>query len=309
MIKKNIKYFLILLIILLSAKATASIDNKIIVKVEDEIITSYELKNKILTTLFLSGQEINQTNINNLKKASLDSLILEKLKITELRKYEIKNDNIRTSKYLNSISSNNIKDLINRFKMNNLNFDLYKKEIETQMMWQEFVYNFYSSKINLDENTINSELNNQLNRDSKIKEFKISEIEIRSNLNEPNDDKIKEVQTTISNIGFANAATKLSISSTAINNGEIGWISSNSMSDQIKKIIFSLKIGEVSKPIIQQDTITFLKLQDMREIKINKVNIDELKKKIIDQKKNELYNLYSRSHLSKLKNISFIEYK
>ena len=120
MIKKNIKYFLILLIILFLAEAKASIDNKIIVKVEDEIITSYELKNKILTTLFMSGQEINQTNINNLKKTSLDSLILEKLKITELRKYEIKSDNIRTSKYLNSISSNNIKDLINRFKMNNL---------------------------------------------------------------------------------------------------------------------------------------------------------------------------------------------
>ena len=74
------------------------------------------------------------------------------------------------------------------------------------------------------------------------------------------------------------------------------------------KKLFSLKVGDVPKPLIQQQSITFLKLLDVRETKINKVNIDELKK-IIDQKKNELYNLYSRSHLSKLKNISFIEYK
>ena len=36
---------------------------------------------------------------------------------------------------------------------------------------------------------------------------------------------------------------------------------------------------------------------------------NHLKKDLIDQKKNELFNLYSRSHLSKLKNTSLIEYK
>ena len=101
---------------MLSTNVIASIDNKIIVKVGEEIITSYELKNKILTTLFLSGQEINQSSINNLKKQSLDSLIFDKLKLAELKKYEIETDNFRTNRYLNSISSNNIKDLIDNQK-------------------------------------------------------------------------------------------------------------------------------------------------------------------------------------------------
>ena len=306
---KKIKLLFSFLIILLSTNVIASIDNKIIVKVGEEIITSYELKNKILTTLFLSGQEINQSSINNLKKQSLDSLIFDKLKLAELKKYEIETDNFRTNRYLNSISSNNIKDLIDRFEKNNLNFDLYKKEIEIQMMWQELIYNIYSSKINIDENTVNNELNNQLIKKSSVKEFKISEIEIPSSMDETNEKNIKDVIDEISKIGFANTAVKLSISSSARNNGEIGWVNSNSLSKKMKEIIFSLKVGDVSKPLIQQQSITFLKLLDVRETKINKVNIDELKKKIIDQKKNELYNLYSRSHLSKLKNISFIEYK
>ena len=294
---------------MLSTNVIASIDNKIIVKVGEEIKSSNELKNKILTTLFLSGQEINQSSINNLKKQSLDSLIFDKLKLAELKKYEIETDNFRTNRYLNSISSNNIKDLIDRFEKNNLNFDLYKKEIEIQMMWQELIYNIYSSKINIDENTVNNELNNQLIKKSSVKEFKISEIEIPSSMDETNEKNIKDVIDEISKIGFANTAVKLSISSSARNNGEIGWVNSNSLSKKMKEIIFSLKVGDVSKPLIQQQSITFLKLLDVRETKINKVNIDELKKKIIDQKKNELYNLYSRSHLSKLKNISFIEYK
>ena len=39
-------------------------ENRIIVKVNNNVITSYELKNKILTTLILSNEEINQKNIN-----------------------------------------------------------------------------------------------------------------------------------------------------------------------------------------------------------------------------------------------------
>ena len=36
------------------------IENKIILKIENEIITNYEIKNKILRSLVLSGQEIHK---------------------------------------------------------------------------------------------------------------------------------------------------------------------------------------------------------------------------------------------------------
>ena len=46
----------------------AKIQNKIVLKVENEIITQHEVKNKILTELLLSGQKVTQENINNQKK-------------------------------------------------------------------------------------------------------------------------------------------------------------------------------------------------------------------------------------------------
>ena len=48
---------------IVSSSVYGNISSKIIVKVENEIITNYDLKNKILTTLVLSGQEINQKNV------------------------------------------------------------------------------------------------------------------------------------------------------------------------------------------------------------------------------------------------------
>ena len=70
-----------------------------------------------------------------------------------------------------------------------------------------------------------------------------------------------------------------------------------------------MKLGEVSKPIIQQNSIIFLKLNDKRSAKLKELDKMKLRKDLIVQKKNELFNLYSRSHLSKLKNTSLIEYR
>ncbi len=305
---KKLIFYIILSIIFLSKNAIAQINNKIILKVENEIITSYELKNKILTTLFLSNQEINQSNIDKLKKKSVELLIEDKLKLIELKKYNFKADNSRTRKYLNSISSNNIQNLIENFNKNNLDFDLFKKEVETQLKWQELIYNIYKNKISIDENIINDELKNLMGKNTNFKEFKISEIEIFASEND-NKNKIKEVQDEINKNGFSVAAIKLSMSTSSKNKGNLGWINSKSLSNQIKDIITSMKVGDVSKPIFQQDRILFLKLDDIREISLDTNDIEKFKNKIIDQKKNELFNLYSKSHLSKLRNVSYIEYK
>lgn len=287
----------------------SEIDNKIVVKVENEVITSYEIKNKILTTLFLANQEINQSNVNKYKKSAIDQLILNRLKSIELSKYKIKNNDIKTSEYLNSISSNDIVGLIENFKKSGLSFDIYKKEIETHLMWQELIFKLYTDKINIDKSIIDNELNNFLKKQSFIKEFKISEIEIISNNDQSDEIRIKEIQEEISNNGFSNTAIKFSISSSSQNFGDLGWINSKSLSENISKIISTMNIGEISSPIKRNNSILFLKLEDIKKTKTNNLDNDELRKKIINQKKNELYNLYSKSHLSKLRNTSFIEYR
>ena len=306
---QRIIFLVKILIILFSSNLFANVDNKIVITVEDEIITSYEVKNKVLTSLFLAKQDINQTKVDQFKKQSIELLIQEKLKIIELKKLNIKADNLRINTYLNSISSNNIKSLKNSFKKNNLDFDLFKKGIETQFMWQEFIYIRYKDKINIDEEIINKELNKSLNSKKNIKEVKLSEIEIGIDENLTIEKEVERIKALIAKNGFANTAFTVSISPSAENKGELGWINSKSLSKKIVNIISKLKIGEISKPIISQNSILFLKLVDTRETRSEKVNLDEIKEKIINQKKNELFNLYSNSHLSKLRNTSFIEYK
>ena len=291
-----------------SFNADAVKNNSILVKVGNEIITSHEVKNKILINLVLNKKEINQANINEQKSIILDVLITQKLKKIELSKYKITAPKEQINKYLSSFNSGNINDLKRIFENNNLNFELFYNDIETELKWQNLIYSLYSKNIKINESLVDQEIKEIILNKQDIIEYKISEIEFITN-EENQNQKIINVKNKIEKDGFENTAKELSISTTAVNGGDLGWINKNSLSKEINLIISKMSINDVSKPIIKSNSIIFLKLNDKKKSKPKNINTTELKKNIINQKKNELFTLYSRSHLSKLKNNTYIEYK
>ena len=287
----------------------ASYKNKIIVKIGNEIITEYEIKNKILGSLILTNEEINQENINRLKKQSLENLKIQKLKKIELSKYEIKTNPLELNSYLKQLTKDNLSYIQERFELNGLDFNLYKEEIELQIKWQKYIYNLYERRINIKDEDIDNEVEILIKNKKDIIKYKLSEIEILIDDQPDNKKIIENLYSEIKIKGFANAAKKFSISNSAANNGELGWINEESLSKKIYEYVSKLKIGDVTEPIKRQNSILILKLVDKSKTKKDEINLENLKKNVLNQKKNELFNLYSNSHLSKLKNSTLIEYK
>ena len=306
---KFITISIILVFLFLNKSANAKFKNNIVVKIENEIITNFEIKNKILSTLILSNQEINQKNINSIKSKALDSLTQLKLKKIELSKYNISDDLDQVNRYLNSISSNDINSIKLKFEKNNVEFDLFIDEIKTEFKWQKFIYEIYSKKINIDAVSLDGEVKKILEDKVDITEYRISEIEVERKLNQSPKDIISTIQEKIDQLGFETTALNYSIATSSSNKGDLGWINSKSLSKNFFNVLSRMNINDISSPIEKQNVIIFLKLTDKRKTKAENIDVNELKKKLISQKKNELFNLYSRSHLSKLKNKSLIEYK
>ena len=96
----------------------------------------------------------------------------------------------------------------------------------------------------------------------------------------------------ISELGFENTANKNSIALSANENGYLGWLKSTTLNKEIYKKIKELKKGELSKPIFQQDSIVILKLNDKRFINKEKINIENLKKELIKQKRKIIYIIF-----------------
>ena len=309
MIKYLLKRVIILLIFFLNTFSATAMKNDIIVKINNNIVTAYELKNKLKTSLILSGQEINQENINKNKNQALNYLINLKLKKNELDKYKVEIANININNQLLYLSSNNINSFKNKFKKFNLSYDLFLNELKIETAWKQLMFEIYNKKVKINQNEVNNQVTNYAKNNSKIIEYKISEIEVIVDQNSEIEKKINFIKNQIERIGFTKTAATFSNSSTASNEGDMGWINKDSLNNKILNIVSEMKIGDVSKPIINLNNILFLKLYDKRSTKTKDLNLKELSNKINRQKENELFGLYSTSHLSKIKNNALIEYK
>ncbi len=307
------KIIFFIILININSNVFAITKNTIIANVDNQIVSSYELKNKVKTILFLANQIVDQENVNLVKQKALQQLIDYKLKKDQVIKFGIQlNNTAQVDNHIKKISSKYQTDIAGMkkiFQTNGLDFEIYLDETKTEFSWQKMIYEKYRNKIFLDEEEIQIELNNFLKNQSDLQEYKLGEIELPLK-NNPEDKKtIIEVNNEINKIGFKNAAIKYSISTSSSNGGDIGWINSKSLSENILSRISKMNIGDISQPIIQTNTIIILKLLDQKKIDINEKNLNELREKIVKSKQNQLLSLYSNNHLSKLKNNVLIEIK
>ena len=140
-----------------------------------------------------------------------------------------------------------------------------------------------------------------------IKEITVDNdaIKIELALKTKNEDKKNEVVKSINEIGFENSAATYSFSESAKIGGDIGWINENSLNNNIRKNISSLKVGEFTKPIILSNGILILKLINIKN-STTTIDIENELKKAINYERNRQLNQYSKIYYNKIKkNLDF----
>ena len=308
--KKKLLVYSLFLKIIFTTNAFAQIQNKILVKVDNAIITSYDLENKIKSLLHLANQEVNQTNINKTKNVAIQSLINLKIKQIELKNFDIKENEEEIAKQINRLANGNINQFKQGFVSKNLDYNFFLNELKTELKWNTLIYLIYNKKVKVEESEIRDQLEKIVKSNSSNVELKLSEIQILSTGDEVKDQQsIKSIKDQINEFGFGLTAMRNSNSTSSKQNGNLGWINMRSFSKKIYEILSKMNVGDVSSPIISSNNILFLKIMDKRVSKPDEIDKSKLKKDLENQRKNELFTLYSNSHLSKIKNKIFIQYQ
>ena len=302
--KINSIYIKILNIIFLLSFFTSNLiafENKIIVKINNEIITSVDIQNEINYLKILNPEVINldKKKLINIAK---NSLIREKVKIVALldviEEIKVKDE------YLDKIIENSYKkigiDTIDQYKNylknNQLRIEYIKNKISIEAIWNELIYKKFNSKIVIDKDKIINEVKN--NPDVKML---LSEIIFQVKNKNDLDKKYNDIEKDIQNEGFENAALIHSISNSASSGGEIGWINKNSLNETIKDALLNLKIGEYSKPILTQSGFLIIKINDVKTNLFNEESIEKKVDNLIRIKTNQQLNQLSNIYLNKIK--------
>ena len=278
-----------------------AVENKILIKINNEIISTIDIYNEIKYLKFINPklENLSQENIFEIAR---NSLIREKIKQIELL-----NNNINLEvdkKILEKIKKNFLK----RFEINsnqefqtflskeNLNEKDIMQKIIIENLWNSLIVKKFIKDVKIDEESIKKEINEM----EFQSEYNLSELVFELNDKENVNSKYEIILDKINNESFEDAVILFSISETSKTGGSLGWIKESSLNKKIRDELVFFKSGEFSKPIVIPGGFLILKINDIRKVK-REINIEKEIQAVIKNKTNKQLNQFSIMYFNKVK--------
>lgn len=284
---------------------------KIKYKIENEIITNIDIEEEKKYLIFFNPNLKNLTT-EQITKISENSLIREIIKKRELKRIF---KDFEDKKFIDKVKLNLFKfkgvSNENEFKKilfsQDINYERVIDKIKYEGMWNELIFRKYINSVRINEKNLKLKLTNKISNNKKF-EYNLSEIlfEIKG-VNDLNK-LYKEILDYININSFDAAVSKYSISNSSLSGGKLGWIKETLLSENLVKILSSLKNGSITKPIKYPNGYLVLKINNKREIRQN-IDLEKELQEMIKFEQNKQLNQFSLLFYKKLKqNIEINEY-
>ena len=314
------KYFIFVILFILLLETKLLSDEKfegLIVSVDSEAITTYDLSERIKLVLKALNLEDNIKNRDSVRDRVLELLILEKIKKIESEKFNIE------------ITDEELKDIISKMydfpvdeyekfknflEQENIDIDVIKEQLSAELMWKKFTRQKFSSKITINKSEVDTLANNLMNKVGKV-EYNYSEI-LFKNVKENDWENTKKRMNTVlslleSKSSFDLVAKKFDENISTTNPERNRWVLVDNLDDDLRNVLNKLDVGEIKSDIKIKNGYKILKLNEKRIfgleaftysfIKFSSFNRDlnELKSKNITCESNEdEFNLEDISFVS-----------
>jgi len=301
------KYRLLIyfLLIFFNFNNTHTFENKILIKIDNDIITTIDLYNETNYLLALN-QDLKNLEKNTIFEIAKNSLIKDKIKTKELRK-NFENLEVE-EKILNEIiisiyknkNFNNYEGFVDHLNKVDVSLEYIKNKISIELLWNNLVTKKFLKNVLIDKDKIKKDLQKNFNKSSK--DYLLSEIVFDVKDSKDYEVKVELIESDIAQKGFLNAVLIHSISNSASNrNGDIGWVNENSLNIKIKKIIGELKAGDHTKPIEIPGGFLILKINEIKIVENQMIDLNKKINEAINLERNNQLNNYSNIYFNKIK--------
>jgi len=304
-LEKKLRVLLIIFSILfLNIKISIALENKILFKVDNEIITTIDIFEEI-RFLKSFNPEINDLNEKDLFEISKNSILRDKVKKIEIMNFvkELKVDDKFLLRFIKNkyskIGINSLEKFEDYLINNNLNKNNITEKFYIEIIWNDLIFQKFKNKVVIDKEKIKNEILENP-RKKRQKELLLSEITFSPNNKKNFQIKYEKILQDIESLGFKKTALIHSNSNTATNGGLIGWIKEDNLNKNIKGIISKLSIGQFSKPIRTSSGFIIIKIEDEKEYETN-FNLNKRVDEAILFKTNNQLDQFSGMYFNKIK--------
>ena len=239
--------------------------------VNDEVISKFDVDQRVNLFLVTSGIERTPQNIDGLRRQVLRTLIQEKLQLQEARDSEIEISRAEINAAMQDMASgtNRSLDEVEKFlKENNVHIRTMEDQIEAELAWNRFVRGRFGGQVSIGELEIDETLERAeaaMNQDR----VNINEILLLANNQLDGQRLMSEaaqiVQQLRAGINFGAVARQFSAASSSASGGNLGWIPVNQLDENIVPIIENMAAGDISDPIETSAGIYIVQLNSKQQ--------------------------------------------
>ncbi|WP_440654561.1 peptidylprolyl isomerase [Candidatus Pelagibacter sp. HIMB1506] len=308
-LKKIPFQYIILIIFSILLTKSFAIENKIVVKVNNKIITYLDIINE---KRYLKALNPNLNNLeeNKVYEIAKNSLVREKIKEIEILKYkkiEINQDYLENiiGQVYKKIGFNNKTDFIKYLTNLNINISLVEKKLSNEAIWNSLIYERFNSQLKINNEEIEKNVKNLKNTS---KSYLLSEILFSIENKNQKEKYIQKITQSINENGFGNTALIFSISDSANTGGKLGWVNENNISKKILNELNKIKRNQYTNPILIPGGYLILYIEDIKTIE-KKIDFE---KEILARKRNlqtQQLNQFSNIFFNKIRKNAIINEK
>jgi peptidyl-prolyl cis-trans isomerase SurA len=243
--------------------------------VNDEIISSYDLSQRMRLLVATSGIQPTDENLPQLEQEALRSLIDQRLETQEIdrisKKQKTKDfvaDDKDVDEQITGMAQQanmNYAQLKQAFAASNIDIQGLREQIRTTITWQTLVRGMYGRNIRIGDDQVSSALA-RLSAQASQTQYLLGEIFLSSNRQGGMDQTIQLASQLITQMNqgapFAKVASQLSAAPTAANGGDTGWITAAEVQPEVARALEQMRPGQLSQPIPVSDGIYIVYLRD-----------------------------------------------
>lgn len=258
-----------------SAPQPTGLSESVAATVNDGIISTYDLAQRMRLLIVTTGVQPTQQNLPQLQREALVSLVDERLQIQELRRVEKeqKFDIVATDQEVDE-------EIAQMARGNNMSLEQFaaalkaqgvyaslREQIRAQTSWQRWIRGRYGSRLRIGDDQITAALQHAEAAASKP-QYQVSEVLIDANRVGGMQTAMQGAASLVSQMQqgapFAAVARQFSASATAASGGDAGWVAAGEFPPEVDQALEQMRPGQLSQPIPVRDGVYIIYLRDKR---------------------------------------------
>ena len=255
----------------LAPSSVAQTGQGIAAVVNDDIVTTYDLRQRVLFMLATTGVERDQETLQRLQSQALRNLIDEQLQMQEARKFELTvRDEEVNEAVVHLISRNGIspEEVAQTLAGVGVSMETLQNQVRADTAWQRIMHGLFGSRIRISDAQINETMD-RLTLNAEKPSYRVAEIYIEATPEIGGQEGAMQgaqamIQQATQGAPFQLLAQQFSSSPSAAKGGDVGWVSAGELRPELDEVLQIMETSSISKPIQVPGGVYVIALVDKR---------------------------------------------